>query len=124
MKDNNDNTNANANPSYASTDQSISLLFINATIITINKQREIIRNGYIQIKNNRINLIGKCPIPESLAVQVAIEESHTIDCKGKIIIPGLVNTHAHLIQSLLRGLAEDLSLHDWLCDVIWPLEAG
>jgi hypothetical protein len=39
------------------------------------------------------------------------------------VIPGLINTHAHLAQSLLRGLAEDLDLHSWLCDAIWPLEA-
>ncbi|ETS80954.1 hypothetical protein PFICI_08483 [Pestalotiopsis fici W106-1] len=43
---------------------------------------------------------------------------------GRIIIPGLINTHAHLAQSLLRGLAEDLPLHSWLCDRIWPLEAA
>lgn len=43
---------------------------------------------------------------------------------GRIIIPGLVNTHSHLAQSLLRGLAEDLPLKSWLCDAIWKLEAN
>src|ERR1700760_3792461 len=47
-----------------------------------------------------------------------------VDLEGNIIIPGLINTHAHLAQSLLRGLAEDLPLHLWLCDAIWPLEAN
>ncbi|KAJ8613216.1 hypothetical protein MRB53_037082 [Persea americana] len=46
------------------------------------------------------------------------------DLQGKIVIPGLVNTHAHLVQSLLRGLAEAVPLHTWLCDSIWPLEAS
>ncbi|KAJ5287918.1 hypothetical protein N7478_003604 [Penicillium angulare] len=93
-------------------------LFHGATIITVNKNREVIYNGFIRVDHDRITSVGKCPYPDVLP-PVANE----IDCEGKIIIPGLVNTHAHLVQSLLRGLAEDLPLHNWLCDAIWPLEA-
>jgi len=46
----------------------------------------------------------------------------TIDCHGKVMIPGLVNTHTHLAMTLLRGYADDLELKEWLEQKIWPLE--
>ncbi|KAJ5301169.1 Alpha-glucosidase [Penicillium atrosanguineum] len=95
-----------------------SKIFYGATIITVNQRREIIRNGYLCVEGDRITAVGKCPYPEALPAG-----TREVDCRGKIIIPGLINTHAHLVQSLLRGLAEDLPLHNWLCDAIWPLEA-
>ena len=99
-----------------------SLFFRGATIITVNRKREIIRNGYIHIVDGRINALGKCPVHDQTLLALP-QTTRYIDCFGKIIIPGLINTHAHLIQSVLRGLAEDLPLHNWLCDAIWPLEA-
>jgi 5-methylthioadenosine/S-adenosylhomocysteine deaminase len=45
-----------------------------------------------------------------------------IDCKKKLIMPGLVNAHAHSATSLLRGVGDDLQLHDWLESAIWPRE--
>lgn len=93
-------------------------LFYNATIITVNQRREIIHEGYIRVDIDRITEIGKGNYPIELPIQ-----TQQVDCRGKIIIPGLINAHAHLVQSLLRGLAEDLPLHSWLCDAIWPLEA-
>ncbi|GLI79160.1 hypothetical protein PoHVEF18_007488 [Penicillium ochrochloron] len=94
-------------------------LFDHATIITVNGRREVIRDGYMRIDGDRITSVGKCPYSGQLP-----SDAERIDCDGKIIIPGLINTHAHLVQSLLRGLAEDLPLHGWLCDAIWPLEAS
>lgn len=47
-----------------------------------------------------------------------------IDGKGKVLIPGLVNTHTHLPMALMRGLADDLLLDTWLNDHIWPTEAN
>jgi cytosine/adenosine deaminase-related metal-dependent hydrolase len=97
-------------------------LLTNATIVTVNKSREVILNGAILIENGRITALGKT---SDLVKQLNESgEVDIIDCKDRIIIPGLVNTHAHLAQSLLRGLAEDLPLHNWLCDAIWPLEAN
>jgi len=45
-----------------------------------------------------------------------------IDAAGKVVIPGLVNTHQHMAMSLLRGYADDIPLQEWLEDWIWPLE--
>lgn len=46
-----------------------------------------------------------------------------INGEGKVLIPGLVNTHTHLSMNLMRGLADDLPLDIWLNDHIWPVEA-
>lgn len=46
-----------------------------------------------------------------------------IDGEGKVLIPGLVNTHTHLSMTLFRGIADDLPLGTWLEDYIWPVEA-
>ena len=94
-------------------------LFDHATVITVNARREVICEGYIRVDGDRITAVGKSPYLGELPSWAEI-----IDCDGKIIIPGLINTHAHLVQSILRGLAEDLPLHNWLCDAIWPLEAS
>ena len=46
-----------------------------------------------------------------------------INAKGKILMPGFVNTHTHLSMTLLRGIADDMALDTWLNDHIWPMEA-
>jgi len=46
------------------------------------------------------------------------------DCRGCLILPGLIQAHIHLCQTLFRGLADDLRLEDWLVRRIWPLEAA
>lgn len=51
-------------------------------------------------------------------------DAEVIDASGCYVIPGLVQTHVHLVQTLIRGLAEDLSLLDWLRTRVWPLEAA
>lgn len=47
-----------------------------------------------------------------------------VDCQGGWLLPGFVQTHIHLVQTLFRGLADDLELMDWLSGRIWPLEAA
>jgi cytosine/adenosine deaminase-related metal-dependent hydrolase len=97
-----------------------STLYTNATIITINSSRDIILDGAILVIGNRITEIGKT----SKLIESRPKDTKIISLSGLIVLPGLINTHSHLAQSLLRGLAEDLPLHSWLCDAIWPLEAS
>lgn len=98
------------------------ILFTHATIITVDHKRTIWLDGAILVNANRIAAIGKtASLLEHPLLQPGFK---TVDCQGKIIIPGFINTHAHLGQSILRGLAEDVPLHSWLCDSIWPLEAN
>src|SRR5271157_1991475 len=47
-----------------------------------------------------------------------------IDAKGKVVLPGLVDTHVHLAQALIRGSADDTSLIDWLQKFVWPLQGN
>jgi cytosine/adenosine deaminase-related metal-dependent hydrolase len=98
-----------------------STLYTNATIITINTSREVILDGAILVIGSRIAAIGTTSTIHSLTIP---ENTIKVPLNGKIVLPGLINTHSHLAQSLLRGLAEDLPLHSWLCDAIWPLEAS
>ena len=68
-------------------------------------------------------------IKDDLIAEISDEIDETnvdkiIDAEGKILLPGLVNTHTHLSMTLFRGLADDLSLDSWLNDHIWPMEAN
>jgi 5-methylthioadenosine/S-adenosylhomocysteine deaminase len=51
-------------------------------------------------------------------------DTEIVDCSGCYLMPGLIQTHVHLVQTMFRGLAEDLGLLDWLRRFIWPLEAA
>jgi 5-methylthioadenosine/S-adenosylhomocysteine deaminase len=56
--------------------------------------------------------------PDALAYQAA----ETIDCGGRVVMPGLVNAHTHAPMTLLRGLADDLRLDVWLMGYMMPVE--
>src|SRR6185503_20982410 len=58
--------------------------------------------------------------PEAVAAQFTARD--TIDTTGKIVLPGLINTHGHAPMVLYRGLADDLALMDWLTRYIFPAE--
>jgi 5-methylthioadenosine/S-adenosylhomocysteine deaminase len=60
---------------------------------------------------------------EGIAGRHRGDAEFTIDGKGSIAMPGLVNTHTHAAMTLLRGYADDMVLQDWLTQKIWPLEA-
>ncbi|OES46464.1 5'-deoxyadenosine deaminase [Domibacillus iocasae] len=91
------------------------LLIKNAQIVTMNTKEEIIK-GDLLIKEDRIESIG-LSLKETIADRV-------IDASGRTIIPGFVQTHIHLCQTLFRGKGDDLELMDWLKKRIWPLEAS
>jgi cytosine/adenosine deaminase-related metal-dependent hydrolase len=73
-------------------------------------------SGDVLITGARIAQIGSdLPLPP---------DTEVVDCSGCYVVPGLVQTHVHLVQTIFRGLAEDLGLLDWLRKFIWPLEAA
>ncbi|KAK8135404.1 hypothetical protein PG984_003344 [Apiospora sp. TS-2023a] len=94
------------------------ILLRDVTVITVDASRRILLNGFILVQDGRITHVSSGPTDR------LPEETRVLSLPGRIVIPGLINSHAHLAQSLLRGLAEDLPLHSWLCDRIWPLEAA
>src|SRR5258708_22255402 len=95
------------------------MLFTNATIITMTPTRAIITGGAIAIKDNRIAAVGKT---DALLRQYSGDQ--VIDVKGKLIIPGLIDTHVHLAQALIRGCADDMSLIQWPCERFWVLQGN
>src|SRR5579871_5409505 len=95
------------------------MIFTNATIITMNAYREIIHNGAIAIRDNRIIAVDKAAV-----IQERFADDHMIDVGGKLIIPGLIDTHVHLAQALIRGCADDMSLIQWLCERVWVFQGN
>src|SRR5262245_10428212 len=79
----------------------------------MNDRLEVVE-GDVSIKDGRIAAVG------------AIAEPHerVIDARGGYVLPGLIQTHVHLCQTLFRGFADDLPLMDWLRTRVWPLEAA
>lgn len=92
------------------------LLIKNVEIITINENKPLIPNGYIGVKNGRIDFISDS-LPENT------QASEVIDGKNKIAMPGLVNAHSHSAMTLMRNYADDIALEKWLFDNIFPVEA-
>ena len=89
----------------------------------------LIKNALILNPNDFENKQQSLLIKDDLIAEIApqIDESKAdkiIDAEGKILLPGLVNTHTHLSMTLFRGVADDLALDTWLNDNIWPLEAN
>ncbi|MBW2490399.1 MAG: amidohydrolase [Deltaproteobacteria bacterium] len=91
----------------------------NGTFITMNSDLDIINNGVLCIKNDKLDKIEPLENNASLPIGETI-----IDAHGGIIMPGLVNTHTHLPMALFRGLADDLPLSKWLNEYIFPAEAN
>lgn len=91
----------------------MSILIKNGILVTMDRERRIL-NGNLYIEKDRIVAVGETP-----------ETADTvIDASGQAVIPGLVQTHVHLCQTLFRGQADDLALLDWLKKRIWPLEGA
>ena len=90
-----------------------SILIKNGTLVTMDSANRIVR-GDLLISGSRIAELGNT----SQSADVVIDAS---DCA---VIPGFVQTHIHLCQTLFRGAADDLALIDWLKQRVWPMEAA
>ena len=90
-----------------------SLLIKNCSwLVTQNRKRDILRDCSVMIDGDKIVEVGSHGQGADLV----------IDGAGKIVLPGLINTHTHLSMVLLRGYADDMRLQDWLQKKIWPCE--
>src|SRR5438105_14946509 len=79
--------------------------------------------------NDRFDVVeGDASIKDAriAAIATSIDEAHDriVNARGGYVIPGLIQTHIHLCQTLFRGYADDLSLIDWLRTRVWPMEAA
>jgi 5-methylthioadenosine/S-adenosylhomocysteine deaminase len=95
----------------------MNILIHGGTIITMH-EGEIIRDGAIAIEDGTIIDVGKTRQMRRKYVR----GYEKVNAKGRVVIPGLVNTHQHAAMSLVRGYADDLPLQEWLEKWIWPIE--
>ncbi len=89
-------------------------------IVTMDRARSVIRNGGIVLTDNRIERV----LTEAELKAVAGFDGEIVDATRLVAIPGFIQTHIHLCQTLFRGLADDLALLDWLQLKIFPFEAA
>jgi len=94
------------------------VLIRDATIITLDGANRIIE-GSVAIEQGRI-----MAVEPSGAASFNIVFDDVIDGRGRALLPGFVQTHIHLCQTLFRGAADDLELIDWLKQRVWPMEAA
>ena len=94
-----------------------SLLIKGATVVTLDARNNAF-DGDVLIEGSRIVALG-----ESLGT-TGDKGTQVIGARGRVLMPGFVQTHIHLCQTLFRGSADDLSLIDWLTKRIWPMEAA
>ena len=94
------------------------LVIKDGTIITIDGENRIVK-GSVVVELGRIAEI----LPSSSSITES-DFDEIIDGRGRVLLPGFVQTHIHLCQTLFRGAADDLALIDWLRQRIWPMEAA
>ena len=90
------------------------LLIVRGHVLTMNERREVIRDGVVAIRGERIVAVGG---PDLAA---RINARRTLDARGALVLPGMVNTHTHASMTVFRGLGDDVP--DRLRRFIFPLE--
>jgi 5-methylthioadenosine/S-adenosylhomocysteine deaminase len=93
---------------------SCDLLLTNATVLTMDAAFTVHAAGSVAIAGDTIVAVG----PDAKGY----DATETIDCKERVVMPGLVNAHTHVPMALLRGLADDLRLDVWLLGYMMPVE--
>ena len=108
----------NAHASRRSQAQPVDLIVYNAVVVTMDAAGRVIPRGAVAIRGRDIVAVDTA---ETIAATYSGKE--TLDARGQIVLPGLINTHTHAPMVLYRGLADDLALMDWLQQYIFPAEA-
>ena len=91
----------------------MSTLIRNATIVTMNDALDVVA-GSVSVRDGRIAAVG---------IEPAERHDTVIDAAGAYLLPGFIQTHVHLCQTLFRGFADDMPLLEWLRRRVWPMEA-
>ena len=91
----------------------MSILIKNAFILDMVGNEPNIKKADIYVEENRISKIAE---------NIIIDGAEVIDGTGKVLMPGLVNTHTHLPMSIFKGYKDDRTLMDWLNNAIFPVE--
>ncbi len=95
----------------------VDFLFTNAHVICMDDNFIRYENGAVAVSGDLITAVG-----DSEELKKVFQANEVIDCGGKVLMPGLVNSHTHVPMNLLRGLGDDLRLDVWLLGYIMPVE--
>jgi 5-methylthioadenosine/S-adenosylhomocysteine deaminase len=90
------------------------LLLTNAHVLTMDAAFTAHAPGSVAIAGDHIVAVG--------GIDATVDPLETVDCRGRVLMPGLVNAHTHAPMALLRGLADDLRLDVWLMGYMMPVE--
>ena len=97
--------------------KSADFLLVNALVLTMDEELHQYEPGAVAVSGDSLLAVG----PET-DIRKAYSALQTIDCNGKVLMPGLINAHTHVPMTLLRGLADDLRLDVWLMGYMMPVE--
>jgi 5-methylthioadenosine/S-adenosylhomocysteine deaminase len=97
--------------------QTVDIILTNALVLTMDEKLTQYDPGAVAVRGNSIVAVG----PEN-EIKKEYTSNETLDCNGKVLMPGLINAHTHVPMTLLRGLADDLRLDVWLQGYMWPVE--
>jgi 5-methylthioadenosine/S-adenosylhomocysteine deaminase len=86
-----------------------------AWLITMNERRDVLESASVCVEKDRI-----AGVSTRQDLQRRFPEAELVDCAGRIVMPGMVNTHAHLFQTLLKGLGDDMVLKKWFTCMTGP----
>ncbi len=95
------------------------MIYEHGTLITVDPQRRIITDGALAVKDGHFVAIDK-----TSALRERFPAEPRTDLKGMVVTPGLINTHVHLAQAMIRGCADDMELLDWLGKRVWVLQGN
>ena len=86
----------------------MSIIFADAWLITMNEQREVLDSASVCVEKDRIVAVST-----RKGLEKRFPAAEIVDCNGRIVMPGMVNTHTHLFQTLMKGLGDDMVLKKW-----------
>src|SRR5258708_6662966 len=93
----------------------MSFIFADAWLITMNERREVLECASVCVEKDRIIAVST-----RQDLQKRFRRAEVVDCKGHIVMPGMINTHTHLFQTLLKGLGDDMVLKKWFICMTGP----
>ncbi|MFO7849275.1 MAG: amidohydrolase [Spirochaetia bacterium] len=94
------------------------ILIKNAYLLTMDSECRVFREGSVLVEDNAIKEAGNIEETQLSGVD------ETIDAQGKIVMPGLINSHVHTSQQLGRGIGDDVPLLTWLHERTFPYESN
>lgn len=94
----------------------VDLLLTDGLVLTMDSARRLIEHGAVAVSGGRILEVG-----DSRDLEARYDAEKVIRAGGKLIMPGLINAHTHILQTLLRGgLSQDREVYDWMVNVLYP----